>query len=492
MDQLSVALISSEIGPFAKTGGLADVLGSLGEAFKLMGAKPTYIMPKYRRVSEEGLIRLDQKISFIQNHQHVQAAIWEGEHPSGIPIYFIDMPHYFDRPGIYGEHGDYHDNCERFASFSRASIELLKILNIKTDVIHIHDWQTALIPLYLKTIYASDDFFKGTRSILTIHNLGYQGLFDQQEFHKLELNSQFFTPKYLEFYGRINFLKAGLVSADALTTVSETYAKEVLTPQFGFGLHGVLKKREDHFKGILNGIDMNIWNPKTDTHLTARYCSQSMEGKQVCKAALQQEMQLPVLPQKPIVALMSRLVDQKGIDIVTELMTYPGIEKLDFQFIVHGQGDIRLEQALNGLMGIFPGKVVTKIGYYDEALAHRIEAGADFFLMPSRYEPCGLNQMYSLRYGTIPIVRRVGGLSDTVIDVDHQPNEGTGFHFKRASTTDLEGALKRALSYFDNPTTLNQIRERGMKQDFSWDRSAGQYLNFYDSVLSKDVHPVEV
>lgn len=463
---LNVILVSSEISPFAKTGGLGDMVGSLGMALKNLGMQPIFILPKYRWSSQSS----------------------KTSHSTEIPTFFIDIPEFFDRPSLYGEGGkDYPDNCARFAAFCQGVLDLLKSKNLSCEIIHGHDWQTALIPLYLKTLHSDDPFFRKIRTVLTVHNFGYQGIFPATDFKFTGL-AQVGEPRVrpylqpsLEFYGRMNLLKGGIVTADAVTTVSPTYAREVMTPEFGFGLEGVIKEREKDFFGILNGIDTNEWNPATDPHLPTRYSAKDLSGKDLCKRALQQEMGLPAKGEVPIFGMVSRLVDQKGIDLVVE--TFAALKNLDAQWIFLGSGDPRFEEALKGLSRSSPEKVAVKIGF-DDALSHRIEAGADFFLMPSRYEPCGYNQMYSMRYGTIPIVREIGGLKDTVRNLVKDPANGTGIVFDRANAEDLKEAILRALDLYKKPKIFTKLRRRAMRQDFSWKRSVAEYVKLYHKILS--------
>jgi len=441
---MHIALVSSEIAPFAKTGGLGDMVGSLGPALKSMGMDPMFILPRYRNVESREV---------------------------GVTPYFIDLPAFFDRPGVYGEGGkDYADNAARFTSFCRAALDGLKKLSHPIDILHVHDWQTAMIPVYLKTIYRQDPVFRETRTVLTLHNLGYQGIFPAEGD----------LPSYLEFYGRMNFLKAGILAADTVTTVSPTYAREALTPEFGCGLEGVLKECPS-FQGILNGIDTDQWNPETDPHLPARYSIQDVDGKRDCKKKLQREMGLPERADVPLFGMVSRLVEQKGVDILLEAWKVLGME--DMQWVFLGTGDPRFEKELERMAKADPSRAAVRIEF-DTPLSHRITAGCDFILMPSRYEPCGYNQMYAQRYGTIPIVRATGGLKDTVTDVLQPPEAGTGIVFADATAEALHRAVLRALDIYRQEGAWSSLRRRAMDRDFSWQSSGDAYRRLYERALS--------
>lgn len=482
--KLKIALISSELAPFAKTGGLADMVASLGGALHALGMEPVFFLPKYKLTTATEAPSIEEKIKVRLGSDCIEARIWKGRHAEAIEVVLIDMPRFFDRPGVYGEMGsDYADNCARYASFNRAVLEYMKCRQTYFDILHVHDWHTALIPLYLKTVYRNDPFFKRTRSVLTIHNLGYQGIFSKDKLDQTGLDWNFFTPRYFEFYNKINLLKGGLISADALNTVSPTYAKEILTPEFGAGLEGVLAHRQDQLIGILNGIDTGIWDPASDAYLPERFSGEDMQGKKGCKLALQQEVGLPLKLKTPLISIVSRLVEQKGIDLI--IRSIPALIHLNIQIIFHGKGENDLETSLSALARTYPEKIAAKVGFYDEGLAHRIKAGSDFFLMPSRYEPCGLTQMYSQRYGTLPLVHDVGGLSDSVIDARQAPEAGTGLLFKGATTENISRIVFEALSFYGSSNLMPHLRENAMQQDFSWKSSARDYCHLYEETLSK-------
>ncbi len=480
---LAVAHIASEITPFAKTGGLAEVIGGLGPATAALGNAPYFIMPRYRCVNVSELTKLASVLSVRVGERKIAATIFQGRGLGDVPIYFIDIPEFFDRAGIYGESGrDYPDNLARFVAFCRASLALITSAQLPCDILHAHDWQTGLLPLYLKSTHAADPYFARTRSVLSIHNLGYQGFFPVENFSALGLEGRFCTPRFVEFYGLLNLLKAGIVSADAITTVSPTYAHEVLTTTGGFGLDGVLRDRVSDFVGILNGIDAQRWNPATDEHLPAHFSHTQLRGKALVKQALQAECGLQVDAHRPLIGMVNRLVDQKGVDLVCEVI--PQLLHTSAQWVLLGSGDPAFEKILSDLAAAYPQQIFVRVGF-DEALAHRIIAGSDFLLMPSRYEPCGLNQMYGMRYGTLPIARATGGLCDTVHDVATSRPKGTGIVFHDITAEALHHAVLRAIELFSKTTTLRTVRVRAMQQDFSWQHSAAAYVKLYAQVHNR-------
>ncbi len=486
-ETLNVVFAISEAVPYIKTGGLADVGGALPAALQKKGLCVTTFLPLYAGIDlEKHFIKSSGKeISVPVSNRHERAQLYQAEQ-EGVTTYFIAHDHYFNRPGLYGtQEGAYQDNAERFIFFSRAVLEAAKILGLKPDIVHCHDWHTALIPLYLKTTYASD--FPNTASFFTIHNLGYQGLFWHLDWHLLNLSWQHFNYQGLEFYGQINFLKGGLHYADLLSTVSLKYAKEIQSPTFGHGLEGVLKDRRADLLGILNGLDTIEWNPGADPHLAAAYDITDLSGKQACKVALQKEFALPVLKSTPLFAIISRLVEQKGLDLIAQIL-----EKLlrePLQLVVLGTGEKEYEDLLEDFAKRYPHKMAVRIAY-DGKLAHRIEAGADLFLMPSHYEPCGLNQMMSLRYGTVPIVRATGGLDDTVKTFQPKTGRGNGFKFKAYTGKALLKQIKKACVLFKNKTTWRTLMKNGMAGDYSWDRSSRAYIKHYQN-LKKTIRESE-
>jgi starch synthase len=393
----------------------------------------------------------------------------------------IRRDEYFRRPQLYGTpQGDYPDNAERFAFFSKAVLQLAGRTG-PWDAIHCHDWQSALIPVVQKIGVAATP---GVKTVLTIHNLAHQGTFPFSEWNLLNLDARYFAPEYLEFYGRVNILKGGILFADALTTVSRKYAKEILTPEYGCGLEGVLRGREKYLHGILNGVDYREWSPEVDLHIKTKYSASDLRGKAECKKDLQQLYGLPLKASAPLMGIVSRLADQKGFDILLEIIEE--LLRMDLQIVILGAGVQKYQQQLAKLPAAHPEKIAVKIGF-DNALAHKIEAGADMFLMPSKFEPCGLNQIYSLKYGTVPVVRATGGLDDTIEDYDPLAGTGNGFKFVDYTGPAFLGAVKRALAVYVNKKLWRQVIANGMKCDFSWEKSAKEYLELYRRVVESAV-----
>ncbi len=465
-------MVASEAAPFAKTGGLADVLGSLPPALARLGDEVAVVVPRYRSVPVSEVAPVLTLPVYVGGRVF-QTAIHETMH-HGVRYLFVDCPPLYDRPGIYGEAGgDYPDNHIRFALLNQAAIGVARRL-FRPDVFHAHDWQAGLLPVYVRENLALDPTFSGVRCVFTIHNLGYPGNFPPGRVAEIGLPRALFHSEGLEFYGQLSFLKAGIVWADAVNTVSPTYAREIQTPEFGFRLDGLLRARAAKLSGILNGVDYEEWSPETDRRLPARYSGADLSGKRVCKAALLKEMGLPVDLERPVLGIVSRFAEQKGMDLVAAVAADPRLETATL--VVLGSGDPSLETAFRELAETFPNRVAVRIGY-DEGLAHLIEAGSDMFLMPSRYEPCGLNQIYSLRYGTVPVVRATGGLQDTV-------DSTTGFKFTGLAPADLAAAIASALDAFkDRPAWTARMR-LGMAKDFSWDASAKDYQRLYSRSLN--------
>ncbi|MBM4125328.1 MAG: glycogen synthase GlgA, partial [Nitrospira sp.] len=482
-------MASPEAVPFAKTGGLADVAGALPCELARLGHRVCLVIPRYGAIDGAALgLKEWRRLAVPTALGTIKAAIEQGTLPDGQGrVLAVRHDPYFDRAGLYQESGrDYPDNLERFAFFSRAVLELLPVLQNESgwvpDVLHAHDWQTALSLVYLRTRDAGAPRH-AIRTMFTIHNIGYQGLFPARDYWKTGLGPELFTPKTLEFYGSVNLMKGGLVFADSLTTVSPTYSREIQTPEFGFGLDGVLRERQDRLAGIINGIDAALWNPETDAYLPCRYSAADLSGKKVCKAAVQREMALPVREEVPLLGIVSRLTEQKGLDLVADIL--PELAMLDLQVALLGSGDPATEARFRALQAQFPRKVGLSIGF-DDGLAHRIEAGADMFVMPSRYEPCGLSQLYSLRYGTVPIVRRTGGLADTVVSYSPQAiREGraTGFLFGEATKEALLATVLLALRVYAEGREWQALIRAGMAQDVSWAKSARAYVELYRKML---------
>ena len=495
---LKICMVASEVVPLAKTGGLADVVGALALEFAKLGHDVCVILPAYRqvdalgyRMTEVARLSVPAWQGVIDARvQEILAPPLQVKGPGRLRVLAIRHDPFFARPGLYQEAGrDYTDNLDRFAFFCRAVMELLVYFGEhegwRPDLLHVHDWQAALCAVYLRTLYHAQPSLSRTRSVLTIHNLGYQGLFPPEQFSVTGLPLHLFTPAALEFYGRINLLKGGLVFADLLTTVSPTYSQEIQTPEYGCGLEGVISERKHVLHGIVNGIDAELWNPATDQYLTAQYSPSDMSGKARCKKALQRELGLRSV-KGPLLGVIARFTSQKGIDLVIEIL--PDLMELDAQVAILGTGDPLYEQQMRELAERYPGKIAVR-NAFDEGLAHRIEAGADMFIMPSRYEPCGLTQLYSLRYGTVPIVRKTGGLADTVVGYTPRAlNEtrATGFSFMDASSASLLTCLLLALSVYRKKSDWQRLVKTGMTQDLSWARSAAIYLQLFHDVVTPE------
>jgi starch synthase len=478
---MRILFASSEVVPYSKTGGLADVASGLPAALMHRGHEVTVITPRYGNidVAPWDLRRKRIRLGVNIRGKLVQGGLLEGTSPDGLEVLFVDQPGYFERPGLYGENGtDFADNDERFAFFCHAVLESCKQLAIRPDILHLNDWQTGPIAPLLQSLYRDRPELNATGTVFTIHNLGYQGLFPPDAMMALGLDWTLFTPSTIEFFGKVSFIKAGLTFSDKLTTVSARYAREIQTAEFGFGLEGLLAERKSDLRGIVNGVDYRAWDPATDPHIAQPYSADDLTGKTVCKADLQQRLGLPLNHDAALIGCVSRLATQKGTDLF--LGAAADLLQLDCQFAFLGEGDPALEQQLAELAQRFPHRMSFTRGY-DDGLAHQIEAGADMFLMPSRYEPCGLNQIYSLRYGTIPIVRAVGGLDDTIDDADE--DEGSGFKFGPATSDALMLTIRRALAKFEDRIAWRRLMENDMSLDFSWDLPARRYEAVYRDVI---------
>jgi starch synthase len=475
---LRILLVSSEVEPFAKTGGLADVAGALPRALRALGHDVRVLMPRYSGIDRHaGSLRpAVPRVRVPLGDRIAEGALFEGRMADAIPIYFLAHDQYYDRPALYGEGGaDYPDNCERFVFFARGSLEALRALGWIPRVVHANDWQTGLVPVYLETLYKEDPALRSVGTLFTVHNLAYQGTFWHLDMPITGLGWDLFTPAGLEFYGKINFLKGGLVFADLLNTVSTTYAEEIQTPEFGCGLEGVLRFRSADLHGVVNGIDEAAWNPATDGDIAKPFSPDDLAGKAACRSALAEELRLDA-DGVPLVGIVSRLVAQKGLDLVLDAL--PALIEAGFQLALLGSGEPALEQAFARAAATHRGRLAIHTGF-DAGLARRIYAGADVFLMPSRYEPCGLGQMIAMRYGTVPIVRWTGGLKDTVTEVRPGRRTGTGFGFAEATPEALMEAARRALAAYREPGLWRQIIRNAMGQDFSWQASAKDYVALY-------------
>jgi starch synthase len=455
---MRILMVASEAQPFAKTGGLADVMGALPGALARFGHHVDVVIPRYRGIT---VAETDA---------------------DGVRFVFVDQPGLYDRDALYGAGGrDYADNPERFHHLASAALKWAGAQPHRYDVAHAHDWQAGLLPVLLRQERAATGAFRATATIFTIHNLAYQGVFDASWLPKLGLDWRLMHVDALEYHGRVSFLKGGLMFSDVLTTVSPQYAKEIQTPEFGFGFDGILRARASDLVGILNGIDYDRWDPERDPHLPEAYSASNLDGKAAAKRALMERVGLPTgTMARPLVGLISRLVDQKGFDLLEQLAHE--LPRLNASFVMLGSGERRYEALWLGLASEYPDRIAAHIGF-DESLAHLIEGGADLFLMPSRFEPCGLNQMYSLRYGTVPLVRGVGGLLDTVRRFDPRTGTGTGFTFDDYSPQALLETLRRALDIYLDRAAWRRIQQAGMTEDFSWDASARRYVKVYERAI---------
>jgi starch synthase len=485
MKNLKILFVSSEVTPFAKTGGLADVSGSLPQALEMLGHQVVIVMPLYRSVKEgeHTIKKVEKSLSVPFRGQNLETPAFLAKTGKNISIYFLQREEFFDRSGLYGTSlGDYFDNPERFIFFSRSVLELCQSLGFQPDIIHCHDWQTSLIPVYLRSLYKKNPSLQQASSVFTIHNLAYQGVFPKEILSVSGLPLELFSMKGLEYYGKMNFMKGGILFSDAITTVSRKYAQEIQTPEYGYGLEGVLKDRSADIYGILNGVDYASWNPKTDPHITSNYDVKDLSGKKRCKEELLSIFKLRGSDEFPVIGMISRLADQKGFDILAEALD--NLMKLGLYLIILGTGDAKYEKQFTALGKKYPSRLGVKIAF-DNVLAHKIEAGSDMFLMPSKYEPCGLNQMYSLKYGTIPVVRATGGLDDTIKEFNPETQKGNGFKFKAYSSSDLIKAVKRAIDVYKNKLLWTTLMTNAMNEDFSWSKSAKKYEQIYRKALAK-------
>lgn len=475
-------MISPEVTPFAKTGGLADVAGTLAVALERLGHEVSLVMPAYRCVLQ-GDFALEAtaiQLAVPLADRDEEGAVLKAQLGKSISVYLVRADRYFDRESLYGTlAGDYPDNAERFVFFSRAALEILR--QNPVDIVHCHDWQSALSIVVLKTQADRYPELTSCRTLFTVHNLGFQGIFAESEWPLLNLDRSFFSPEYLEFHSQVNFLKGALVFADKITTVSPTYAREIMGKEQGFGLEGVLHRRAGDVVGILNGVDYGQWDPAVDPWIARPYSKSNLAAKHDCKQGLQRVLGFPVRDEVPLLGMVSRLTSQKGFDLVENI--FPQLMEREVQMAILGSGEPRYQDFFRRVAKQFPKKVGLRVGF-DEALAHQIEAGADIFLMPSLYEPCGLNQMFSLKYGTIPVVRAVGGLKDTVADFDPERKTGTGFVFGPYQPEALMAAIERALQVYGDKRAWSALCRRAMSMDFSWERSADAYSNLYRQLQS--------
>ncbi|MEK7484650.1 MAG: glycogen synthase GlgA [Planctomycetota bacterium] len=486
MTALKILFVTSEVNPFAKTGGLADACGALPPAIAELGHDIRVVLPLYKCVNPEtySLSVIIPALSVHTGAGEFWCKVWEGKllH-SQVPIYFLERTDLFYRDGIYGDaSGDFSDNALRFSFLSLASLQICVALNWSPDVVHCNDWQTALIPVYLKT--REQERFENVATLLTIHNVGYQGIFGSDAMRTTGLNMSLFHPLCLEFWGHMNFLKGGILNATLLNTVSRGYSREIQTPEFGHQLYDHLLNRRRSLFGILNGVDYEEWNPELDPFIPRNYNRFNLEGKLVCKLALQKRLQLPERAKVPLIGMVSRITYQKGIDVFAEVL--PGLlETMDIQIAFLGSGESWAHHYFPQMAQRFPHKFACEMGF-DNPLAHQITAGSDFFLMPSRYEPCGLNQLYALAYGTLPIVRSVGGLDDTVIQFAEDNRIGTGFKFRPLNPDSIYHTISWALSLWNQHSEVIEVmQQQAMSERFDWESSAYQYIQLYRESLRR-------
>lgn len=483
---MKIVIASSEAVPFSKTGGLADVTSALAKSLSNRGHEVSLFIPHYPRIQAARnclpLDRTDNRVEIQLGSKNATAnLLWAQLPDSNARVFLVEQPDYFDREGLYGENGkDYPDNCERFVFFSRAVLEFVRRLVLCPDVVHANDWQTGLVPVLLDLEYRSQPAWERTASILTVHNMAFQGVFWHWDMQLTGIDWKYFNWKQMESYGHLNLLKSGIAFANKLNTVSPTYAQEIQTSEAGCGLEGILESRKDDLSGILNGIDDRIWNPETDNLIPSKYSAETVgRGKPQCKAALQSQVGLAVRDDVPLFGIVSRMTDQKGFDLIDEIAEE--LLSRELQLVILGTGEPAFEERFAALASHHPESIATIVGF-DETLAHQIEAGCDFFLMPSRYEPCGLNQMYSLAYGTIPIVRRVGGLADSVVDsteTNISNGTATGFVFDEYDSGELLAQIDRALLCYAKSDLRMRLIDTGMRKDWTWNASALEYEKLY-------------
>jgi len=493
MNQHKIWYLSTEVAPFAKTGGLGDVCSSFPKALKMKDYEIRTTMPKYKIINERKyilreVIRLKEIPVTINGETKIVSAKSAFLPDSKVQIYFIDIPEYFGRVGLYSDKqtGEiYEDNAKRFAYFCKGTIETLKILSWKPDIIHCNDWQTAFVPIYLKTLYKDDPFYDGIKTVFTIHNLAFQGTFDVETAKSLDID-----PSLIENDGpvgkdgHLNLLKGAINYSDYVTTVSEKYAEEISTsPKFGYGLEKFISKNKSKFSGILNGVDYSVWSPEQDKFIPFKYSKENLPGKEQNKQALLTRVSMPFNENTPLIGMISRIVDQKGYDLLVEALE--SLLEMDLQIVILGTGDTKLEDEIEKYQKKYPNKISLNRAF-DETLAHMIEAGSDFFLMPSMFEPCGMNQIYSLRYGTFPIVFNTGGLADTITEIDEKENTGNGFVFGKYTSKELIKVIKRSIKLFKNKDKFTETQLRVMEEDFSWDESMEKYSEVYDNVVGEE------
>lgn len=492
MNQYKIWYVASEVSPFAKTGGLGDVTGAFPKKLKAKNHEVRVIMPKYKTINERKyilreVIRL-KDIPVTINGETKTINVKSAFLPdSKVQIYFVEIPEFFDRKGLYTDQNtgkDFDDNAQRYAYFCKGALETLKILSWRPDIIHCNDWQTALVPIYLNSIYKEDEFLQGIKTVFTSHNFAYQGIFDKSTIKKIDvdlLNGE--NNDMLLHNDRLNLIKGAINYSDWITTVSKSYAGEISTnKEFGYGLESLLQAKKDHFCGVINGVDYSVWSPDVDRYLPFKYSGENIQGKEQNKQALLTRVNLPYKENVPVLGMISRVVEQKGYKLLLDALD--GLIDQEFQLVILGTGDKELEKGLNKYEKKHPQKISINT-VFDETLAHMIEAGSDMFLMPSAFEPCGMNQLYSLKYGTLPIVFKTGGLADTITEIDLEENSGNGIVFVKFSAKEFVKAVKRGLRYYKKKEIWAELRLRIMNDDFSWEKPTDEYLEIYDTILSK-------
>ena len=482
---MRILMVTPEANPFARSGGLAEVIFGLAWALVKLGHQVKVVMPLYRQVRESGLTLnfTGHTLSIPLSWKNLAAEIYQSQIDGQLDFYFIGQDALYNREGLYGTaYGDFEDNSERFILFSRAVVEMVEALELDLDICHCHEWQTGLVPVYLRTLYHERPRLSSLPVLYTVHNVGYQGIFSSYDLPLTGLWWDLLSPKALEFYGKINFMKGGLVFADLISTVSTRYREEILTPEFGFGLEGLFQERAAELFGILEGVDYQRWDPSRDTSLAALYDRERLEGKQACKAALLSHFALDLPPSRPLLGMTTRLFERKGIDLVAAILD--DLIQLEVGFILQGTGEERHQYLLQEISLRYPDRLGLSIGYSEE-LAHQIIAGSDIFLMPSRYEPCGLDQLYCLRYGTVPVVRATGGLDETIQEYDPKTGDGNGFKFSGYTPAEFLSAIQQALGLYGNQTAWQALMRKNMTLDFSWDTVAPKYLDLYRRTQEK-------
>ncbi|MFP3867060.1 MAG: glycogen synthase GlgA [Desulfobacteraceae bacterium] len=482
---MHIMIIAPEAKPFARNGGLAEVIHGLAWALVRQGHQVSVVTPYYRQTQEGGwpIAFTGKTLNIPLSIKTLTAEIYHIQVHPQLQVFFIGQDSLYNREGIYGTpYGDYEDNAERFVFLSRAVPEMIQALELDIDVCHCHEWHTGLIPVYLRTLYHDLPRLSSVATLYTVHNVGWQGIFPHYDLPLTGLGWEFFNAKTMEFYGKINLMKTGVIFADLINTVSQTYRSEILTPEYGAGLEGVFQERAQDLYGVLNGVDYATWDPSVDTFIASSFNRENQTGKKICKADLARYFDLTIPENQPLIGMTTRLTERKGIELVRDIMEE--LMSLNVAFVIQATGEERHQYFFTEFQQRYPRQVGVRIGYSEE-LAHKIIAGSDIFLMPSRYEPCGLDQLYCLRYGTIPVVRATGGLDETIEDYDPQSREGTGFKFHNYTAGDLLVAIQRALSVYQDQTAWNKLIHQAMGKDFSWDRSVQKYVELYQKAKGK-------